>query len=234
MERIGRAITHGYTCFLAARCASISRTTSFTLLLSWFFPYWGFIAGQGLNSCVGAAGMARKSYLQMARRKKKSVLQLFGPMEYLELLLLLSSCPRVCWSFIWKESCPFAPQRSHDVALLCTRASILVHLPDHVLSHVCSLIRCCMVYKLVPNQCCMVMSLLFLPRKMLNLQYQHNNPSHEGGTHILGPTLMWGVVWLLWWCCVWIKSLFHLFAILPKDHYFFFYQLPTNIKNYQN
>jgi len=44
---------------------------------------------------------------------------------------------------------------------------------------------------------------------MLNLHHQHNNPSHEGGPHTLGPTLMWGiVVWLLWWCCVWIKSLF--------------------------
>jgi hypothetical protein len=38
-------------------------------------------------------------------------------------------------------------------------------------------------------------------------QQSHNNPSHESGPHTLGPTLMWGiVVWLLWWCCVWIKS----------------------------
>jgi len=29
---------------------------------------------------------------------------------------------------------------------------------------------------------------------MLNLQHQHNNPSHESGPHTLGPTLMWGVV----------------------------------------
>jgi len=27
-------------------------------------------------------------------------------------------------------------------------------------------------------------------RKMLDLQHQYNNPSHEGGSHILGPTLM--------------------------------------------
>jgi hypothetical protein len=26
-------------------------------------------------------------------------------------------CPRVCWSFIWKESCPFAPQRSWKIEL---------------------------------------------------------------------------------------------------------------------
>jgi hypothetical protein len=40
-------------------------------------------------------------------------------------------------------------------------------------------------------------------------QQSHNNPSHEGGPHTLGSTLMWGVVvWLLWWCCVWIKSLY--------------------------
>jgi len=35
-------------------------------------------------------------------------------------------CPRVYWSFIWKESCPFAPQRSYVAALLCKRASVLL------------------------------------------------------------------------------------------------------------
>jgi hypothetical protein len=41
-------------------------------------------------------------------------------------------------------------------------------------------------------------------------QQSHNNLSHKGGPHTLGPTLMRGVVvWLLWWCCVWIKSLLY-------------------------
>jgi hypothetical protein len=44
--------------------------------------------------------------------------------------------------------------------------------------------------------------------KMLDLQHQYNNPSHEGGSHMLGPTLMWRVVvQLLYWCCTRIKSL---------------------------
>jgi hypothetical protein len=43
--------------------------------------------------------------------------------------------------------------------------------------------------------------------KMLDIQHQYNNPSHEGGSHILGPTFMWRVVvQLLWWCCTRIKS----------------------------
>jgi hypothetical protein len=43
--------------------------------------------------------------------------------------------------------------------------------------------------------------------KMLDLQHQYNNLSHEGESHILGPTLMWGVVvQLLYWCCTRIKS----------------------------
>jgi hypothetical protein len=33
-----------------------------------------------------------------------------------------------------------------------------------------------------------------------SIQQLYNNPSHEGGSHILGPTLMWGiVVQLLYW-----------------------------------
>jgi hypothetical protein len=31
---------------------------------------------------------------------------------------------------------------------------------------------------------------IIIIRKMLNLQHQHNNPSHEGGPHTLGLTLM--------------------------------------------
>jgi hypothetical protein len=34
------------------------------------------------------------------------------------------------------------------------------------------------------------------------IQQLYNNLSHKGGSHILGPTLMWGiVVQLLYWCC---------------------------------
>jgi hypothetical protein len=39
------------------------------------------------------------------------------------------------------------------------------------------------------------------------IQQLYNNLSHKGGSHILGPTLMWGVVvQLLYWCCTIIKS----------------------------
>jgi hypothetical protein len=78
---------------------------------------------------------------------------------------------------------------------------------------------------------------------MLNLQHQHNNPSHEGGPYTLGPTLMWGVVvWLLWWCCVWIKFLNsiwelshriqnHKFSFKPElSLYFFFWDRDVNSK----
>jgi hypothetical protein len=39
------------------------------------------------------------------------------------------------------------------------------------------------------------------------IQQLHINPSHEDGSHTLGPTFIWGVVvQLLWWCSVRIKS----------------------------
>jgi hypothetical protein len=42
------------------------------------------------------------------------------------------------------------------------------------------------------------------------IQQLYNNPSHEGGSHILRPTLMWEVVvQLLYWCCTIIKFLYH-------------------------
>jgi hypothetical protein len=44
-------------------------------------------------------------------------------------------------------------------------------------------------------------------RFTIPIQQLYNNPSYEGGSHILGPTLMWGVVVkLLYWCCTRIKS----------------------------
>jgi hypothetical protein len=50
------------------------------------------------------------------------------------------------------------------------------------------------------------------------IQQLYNNLSHEGGSHILGPTLMWGVVvQLLYWCCTRIKSLDLMAAPAPNN-----------------
>jgi hypothetical protein len=46
------------------------------------------------------------------------------------------------------------------------------------------------------------------------IQQLYNNPSHEGGPQILGPTLMWEiVVQLLYWCCK--SNIFHIYRVIP-------------------
>jgi hypothetical protein len=93
---------------------------------------WKEWAAQVWNSRVKSSRccllLARKSCLQMARSKERigaSIIWsqgIFGATSS----YCCPPCPRVCWSFIWKESCPFAPQRSYVAALLCTRASVLL------------------------------------------------------------------------------------------------------------